>query len=83
MTSFSSDLTRQAIHCLQKEVNRKSTQKKIRNVVDIITAFAIMKLQPYLYAIIAILLIMFLMNCFQFYYYLKIVMLNKTQNMTM
>lgn len=78
MNSLISDMTKDTLKYIYKETKKKTNQKKISYIIDTITRIAVEKLQPYMYAIMAILIILFLMNCFQFYYYLNIVMiLNK------
>jgi hypothetical protein len=46
----------------------------LRPVLDKIMNTIINKIAPYLYSIMAILIVMFFMNCFQFYYYIKIIL---------
>lgn len=71
MSSITSDITRECIKYIYNEFQKKSNKKRISYVIDTITHIAIERMQPYLYAIMAILLIMFLFNCLQFYYYLR------------
>ena len=71
-----SDLTSETLKYVYKEFNRPNNRKRLRFMIDTITNMAIGRIQPYMYAIMAILIIMFLLNCFQFYYYLKFIMLS-------
>ena len=71
MTSLVSDLTRESINIVYKELLKKRNQKRIAYICDVIIFVAIKRLQPYFYAIMGILIIIFLINCFQFYYYLR------------
>ena len=71
-----SDLTSEALKYVYKEFNRPSNRKRLTFMIDTVANMAIRRIQPYMYAIMAILLIMFLLNCFQFYYYLKFIMLS-------
>jgi hypothetical protein len=71
MNSIVSDMTNDVLSLAWKELSKKKNQNKINKIINIITSLAIKNIQPYLYVIIAILIIMFFMNCFQFYYYLK------------
>lgn len=82
MDSFIGDVLKDTLNYIYKESRKKRNQKKISLIIDIITKIAVEKIQLYMYAIIAILIILFLMNCFQFYYYIKMIMiLNKEKNL--
>lgn len=81
MDSLISDITKDTLNYIYKETKKKRNQKKISLIIDTITKIAIEKIQPYMYAIIAILIILFLMNCFQFYYYIKMVMILNNKNL--
>lgn len=82
MDSFIGDILKDTLNYIYRESRKKRNQKKISLIIDIITKIAVEKIQPYMYAIIAILIILFLMNCFQFYYYIKMVMiLNNNKNL--
>lgn len=65
------DLTGDVLKYAFKEFNRPNNRKRLEFVIDTVTDMAIRRIQPYMYAIMAILLVVFLFNCFQFYYYLK------------
>lgn len=68
------DLTHDLIGYCYKQFLKERNQNKINHVIDILANMAIRRIQPYMYAIMAILIILFLMNCFQFYYYVKFAM---------
>jgi hypothetical protein len=70
-----SDLTGEVLRYAYKEFNRPNNRKRLAFMIETVTNMAIGRIQPYMYAIMAILVIMFLLNCFQFYYYLKYIML--------
>lgn len=72
MTSLLSDLTKDTITLLYNETKKNHNKKKITYMINLLVSIALEKIQPYLYAIMAILVIMFLMNIFQFVYYIKI-----------
>ena len=71
-------------HCLnvaKKHLNESmnengdgSNTSILRPVLDRIMNTIINKIAPYLYSIMAILIVMFFMNCFQFYYYIRIIL---------
>ena len=52
---------------LQDEVKFKKVKKIIGNINNIFFQY----IKPYFYTLMSILLIMFVMNCFQFYYFIK------------
>jgi hypothetical protein len=54
---------------LQDEVKFKKVKKIISNIN--ITSILFQHIKPYFYTLMAILLIIFGMNCFQFYYFIK------------
>lgn len=70
--SIVSDITKETLTLLYNESKKKHNKKKITYIINLIVNIALEKIQPYLYAIMAILIIMFLMNMFQFIYYIKI-----------
>lgn len=80
MNSLVSDVTRETLSFAYKELCKEKNKTKVRNIINHVSTIAIERLQPYLYAIMAILIIMFLMNCFQFYYYLKYLIKNVHSN---
>ena len=76
MKSLFSDLTKETINIVFKECEKEKNKHKIENFINKITKIAFTNIQPYLYTIMAILFLMFTMNCFQFYYYIKLFILN-------
>jgi cell division protein FtsL len=76
MKSLFSDLTKETINIVFRECEREKNKHKIENFINKITKIAFTNIQPYLYTIMAILVLMFTMNCFQFYYYIKLFILN-------
>jgi len=71
MDTLLGDITTEAIGIVYKECRRKRNKKKISYIVNSLTGIIMGSVQPYMYAIMAILIILFLMNCFQFFYYIK------------
>lgn len=66
------DLTRELVTVILKECDRERNRRRINNVVNNVTNIALSHLHPYLYTIMGILIVMFVMNLFQFYYYVKL-----------
>jgi hypothetical protein len=71
------ELTNEAIHIMYKELQKNKNKQKLSFVLKFVSNMIFTDVVPYMYAIIAILLIMFLMNVFQFYYYVKYVVFAK------
>lgn len=67
------NLTKQTLSLLYLELNKPVNKRKLTSIIEILLKSALSYLTPYLYAIMAILVILFLMNCFQFMYYTRIV----------
>lgn len=66
------DLTREIIDYIYIQSKRKGNKKKLKYILDTLTTIAFGDVKPYLYTILAILILMFLINCFSFYYYIKL-----------
>lgn len=77
VNSLVSDLTREIIDFIYSQTKKKNNKKKIKYIVDTLTKLLFGDIQPYLYTILAMLFIMFIINCFQFYYYIKLNINNK------
>ena len=75
--SILGDLTRETIDFIYSQTRRKKNKQKIQYIINYLTNIIFSNLQPFLYTILAILILMFLMNCFQFYYYIKLFLKNK------
>ncbi len=78
--SLIGDVTNETLSYMFKQIKRKRNQKRIAYIVDFIMGLAIKRIQPYMYAIMAILIVLFAMNCFQFYYYIRLFIDSKNQN---
>ena len=73
------NLTSEIIDFIYSQTKKKNNKKKIKYIIDILTKLLFHDIQPYLYTILAMLFIMFIINCFQFYYYIKLFLDNKTK----
>jgi len=80
MSNILCDLTSDFIDVIYTEVNKKNNKKKVREIINNIIYFALDSINPYLYTIMGILILMFIMNCFQFYYYVKLFITNKNNH---
>lgn len=60
------------ISVIYKESKKDKNKKRLEYLMSVIKKTIFKEIEPYLYAIIAILVIMISMNMFQFYYYMKL-----------
>jgi hypothetical protein len=72
MKSIISDLTSETIGIIFKECEKDKNKKRLEIIMNNIINIAFENLKPYLYTIMGLLMILFLINCFQFYYYVKL-----------
>ena len=78
VNSIVGDITRECIDFIYTQTKRKKNKQKIQYIVNNLTNIIFENIQPYLYTILGVLIIMFLMNLFQFYYYIKLFLINNT-----
>ena len=76
MQSLISDLTKEVISLIYKECLKKKNKQRLHYIINSVTSIAFKALEPYLYTIMAILIVLFIMNCFHFYYYIKAIVAN-------
>ena len=79
MKSLFGDITKETINLIYKECEKDKNKQRLSYIINNITNIAFKNIQPYLYTIMAILVLLFLMNCFQFYYYIKLFIINNKQ----
>jgi len=72
VNSMIGDFTREIIDFIYSQTKRKNNKKKIKYIIDLLTKLLFEDIKPYLYTILSMLFIMFIINCFQFYYYIKL-----------
>lgn len=72
INSLLGDVTNEIIDYIYLQSRRKGNKKKLKYILDTLTTIAFGDVKPYLYTILAILILMFLLNCFNFYYYIKL-----------
>jgi hypothetical protein len=73
MTSIVGNMTSEIIDLVYRQTRKNKNKKKIKYIVDILTNFLFEDIKPYTITILGILILMFVMNCFQFYWYMKAV----------
>lgn len=73
LQSIVGDITSDTVRLIYKEACKSKNKKKIAHIINVISDMAMSQLHPYFYAIMAILVILFLMNCFQFYFYIRLI----------
>jgi hypothetical protein len=71
MDDIVNNLTNETIKLIYTECKKRKNKKKIKYITNLFTSTIFGYIQPYLYTILAILIIMFFMNVFQFVYYIK------------
>lgn len=80
--SIIEDIADDLIQQVQNICSTPKYSKKINYILSHCVKIIFKNISPYLYIIIAILVIMFLMNCFQFYYYVKLFIDNSKNQLT-
>lgn len=80
MFSIIGDATKDVLDLVYREICKKHNKRKLSIIIDTVSELLIVKIQPFMYAIMAILIILFLMNCFQFYYYIRLTFLSSNDN---
>lgn len=84
VNSIFGDITHEIIEYIYLQTKKKTNKKKIKYIIDVFNNLIFSDLKPYLYTILAILILMFLMNCFNFYYYIKLfIKSNPSYNMNL
>jgi len=76
VNSIVGDLTRETIDFIYSQTKRKKNKQKIEYIINYLTNLLFANIHPYLYTILGVLILMFLMNLFQFYYYIKLFIKN-------
>jgi len=71
VNSIAEDLTNETINFIYMQIKRKKNKQKIKYVINYITNLLLDEIKPYLLTTLAVLILMFIMNISQFYYYIK------------
>lgn len=70
MDTIFDNITSETVNFIYKQWKQEKNKKKIKKIINSLTNYFIESIQPYLYTIIAILVILFSVLCIQFYYYM-------------
>lgn len=72
INSLFGDITSEIIDYIYKQSCKNKNKAKLKYIIDTCTEIAFKDVKPYLYTILIILILMFLTNCWTFYYYIKL-----------
>ena len=72
INSIVGNITSELINYIYLQTKKKKNKHKLKYIYDTLIDILFMDLKPYLYTILAILILMFIMNCINFYYYIKL-----------
>ena len=76
MDNIFSEVTSNVIKKIYIETIKPKNKKRLEKIVSVITVILLKKIQPYIFGILTMLIILFLMNILQFYYYLSFRQMN-------
>lgn len=72
INSIFGDITREIIDYIYTQTKKNGNKKKIKYIIEKLSDLVFEELKPYLYTILSILILTFLMNGFNFYYYIRL-----------
>lgn len=72
--------THNFISLITKELQKNKNKKNISEITKYLISLILDKINPYFYTLLIMLIIMFIMNFVQFYYYMKILIKTNKQN---
>ena len=72
MTSILGDITNECITMVYTLIKKNKNKKKIKFIIDTMINLLFDDLKPFLYTIMGILILIFIMNCTQFIYYITV-----------
>jgi flagellar biosynthesis protein FlhB len=76
MDHIFSEVTSNIIKKIYNETLKAKNKKRLEKIVSVVTLILLKKIQPYIFGILTMLVILFLMNILQFYYYLSFRQMN-------
>jgi hypothetical protein len=62
-------ITDETISLIYKHTQKEKNKKKLENIINNLLDISLRRINPYLYSIMAVLILIFVINCVQFYYY--------------
>ena len=80
MDNIFKGITNDCISVIYKEFNKKHNKQKITCIINDITNKVFDSIKPYFYSIMIVLILLFCMNCFNFYYYIKLFIKSNENN---
>lgn len=72
--------TKDIFYLIKKELEKNKNKESLSSIVNYFLSILLDKINPYFYTILIVLIVMFIMNFVQFYYYIKIFMRINNQN---
>ena len=72
--------THNFISIIAKEMHKNKNKKNLSEITKYLVSLILDKINPYFYTLLIMLIIMFIMNFVQFYYYMKILIKTSKQN---
>jgi hypothetical protein len=82
MESMFSVLFQDGVSTVYSEYYRPENKEKVDNVINDIFEVFFRKIKPYLVLVITVLCISIVMNCVQFYYYIRVFLKQSTNNVS-
>lgn len=64
-------ITDETISLIYKQTQKDKNKRRIEYILNNLLDISLRRIQPYLYSIMAVLILIFTINCVQFYYYSK------------
>jgi hypothetical protein len=69
-SSLIENLSKDVLNILSKQFRKDKNKGKIKHITNMVFGYVFDNISIYLYTILIILIIIFIMNCVQFYYYM-------------
>jgi hypothetical protein len=69
-------ITDETISLIYKHTQKEKNKKKLENIINNLLDISLRRINPYLYSIMAVLILIFVINCVQFYYYTNTIIKN-------
>jgi len=72
VNSLFGDITNEIIDYIYAQTKKRKNKQKIKYIVDTCVNMLFSNVQVYFYTILITLILIFCLNCFQFYYYIRL-----------